>query len=699
MMQPDEGPAYAEDPSTTEAASSAAAAWQPQLTYEHDGTSATHASAHYQQQQQYRAYEQAYQYDGHAYADAAQRPPGHGYGSYDGTRQRSAAHYDYPAQAAYESDPSHWHTQQYQQYEVGSVPYYHEHEQPSAAADPVPSPPSPSHHHPSQSPSPSPSPSPHASSTDLGYEVHAAAPTAVNGMADLAADVLPATHDEPLTDDSDAEGHITLVVTHIFPRAGKGGGPAGESTATDSHGHAASGGDAATRRSNFDDSGRDEANPPGTEITMDVYSMSSSAVVRPHVLRRSRFLRKELDELESVRRGETPLEIKIRGRKSFLTVDGVWGCVESLLDVDQQAFNPQSFSGIGLFAVFSAAKLLGLEDMAEACREEICRTLSADTVAVATWLAFKYDDADLLERCYWYLKDLICSHKVPSAWSAMTLPTTTTSSSSSGSGTTGSTGTTVPGASGTRLLEGGLSYRGIRTPMSVFRTVVEQDAIRKKALLKPHSGYLLCQINRTRQDYGGFPHHYVLRNDSDKEPVLWATVRDEHSDVRIFDKEGCCEAFDAHYVGMVEPNFWGTSFVVHDWGVPLYLKKDRLGKQLPMPERKKLLDVKFDTNILGDCPRHIMVTLDRDGEHCEMENIAPKWDPALNSYALPFYGRVKLASAKNFQLVRKGDQNDIMLMFGKISKDVFSLDFRHPLTRLDAFAISIAAMAKKRAVA
>mmetsp|Transcript_24285 Transcript_24285/g.70017 ORF Transcript_24285/g.70017 Transcript_24285/m.70017 type:complete len:402 (+) Transcript_24285:234-1439(+) len=274
-----------------------------------------------------------------------------------------------------------------------------------------------------------------------------------------------------------------------------------------------------------------------------------------------------------------------------------------------------------------------------------------------------------------------------------------TTGNESGSGTTGSTGTTVPGASGTRLLEGGLSYRGIRTPMSVFRTVVEQDAIRKKALLKPHSGYLLCQINRTRQDYGGFPHHYVLRNDSDKEPVLWATVRDEHSDVRIFDKEGCCEAFDAHYVGMVEPNFWGTSFVVHDWGVPLYLKKDRLGKQLPMPERKKLLDVKFDTNILGDCPRHIMVTLDRDGEHCEMENIAPKWDPALNSYALPFYGRVKLASAKNFQLVRKGDQNDIMLMFGKISKDVFSLDFRHPLTRLDAFAISIAAMAKKRAVA
>ena len=32
----------------------------------------------------------------------------------------------------------------------------------------------------------------------------------------------------------------------------------------------------------------------------------------------------------------------------------------------------------------------------------------------------------------------------------------------------------------------------------------------------------------------------------------------------------------------------------------------------------------------------------------------PRWDTRLKSYALPFFGRVKLASAKNFQLAKLG---------------------------------------------
>merc|ERR1711957_608418 len=73
-----------------------------------------------------------------------------------------------------------------------------------------------------------------------------------------------------------------------------------------------------------------------------------------------------------------------------------------------------------------------------------------------------------------------------------------------------------------------------------------------------------------------------------------------------------------------------------------------------------------------------MGDFDRDGAKHHMENIQPRWDNKLNSYALPFFGRVKKTSAKNFQLAKNNDHNTIFLMFGKISKDVFCLDFRSP---------------------
>ena len=34
-----------------------------------------------------------------------------------------------------------------------------------------------------------------------------------------------------------------------------------------------------------------------------------------------------------------------------------------------------------------------------------------------------------------------------------------------------------------------------------------------------------------------------------------------------------------------------------------------------------------------------------------LEPLPPRWDPTLNSFSLPFYGRARLPSAKNFQMV------------------------------------------------
>ena len=63
--------------------------------------------------------------------------------------------------------------------------------------------------------------------------------------------------------------------------------------------------------------------------------------------------------------------------------------------------------------------------------------------------------------------------------------------------------------------------------------------------------------------------------------------------------------------------------------------------------------------------------------------------PALKNgnYHLNFHGRVTVASVKNFQLVRAGDTERIIAQFGKVGADRFHLDFREPLTAMQAFAI------------
>lgn len=47
-------------------------------------------------------------------------------------------------------------------------------------------------------------------------------------------------------------------------------------------------------------------------------------------------------------------------------------------------------------------------------------------------------------------------------------------------------------------------------------------------------------------------------------------------------------------------------------------------------------------------------------------NLEPIWNENMNCYTLNFYDRVKLASKKNYQMIRPGDQNTIFFQFGKV---------------------------------
>ncbi|KAG6436340.1 hypothetical protein SASPL_101236 [Salvia splendens] len=97
-----------------------------------------------------------------------------------------------------------------------------------------------------------------------------------------------------------------------------------------------------------------------------------------------------------------------------------------------------------------------------------------------------------------------------------------------------------------------------------------------------------------------------------------------------------------------------------------------------------------------------------------LKNKAPRWHEQLQCWCLNFRGRVTVASVKNFQLIAlteavaastvpttsqpvASDQDKIILQFGKVGKDMFTMDYRYPLSAFQAFAICLSSFDTKLA--
>jgi len=89
-----------------------------------------------------------------------------------------------------------------------------------------------------------------------------------------------------------------------------------------------------------------------------------------------------------------------------------------------------------------------------------------------------------------------------------------------------------------------------------------------------------------------------------------------------------------------------------------------------------------------------------------LKNKAPRWHEQLQCWCLNFKGRVTVASVKNFQLVAAAEnhqnvplaeQEKVILQFGKIGKDIFTMDYRYPLSAFQAFALCLSSFDTKPA--
>ncbi|CAJ1363809.1 unnamed protein product [Effrenium voratum] len=381
------------------------------------------------------------------------------------------------------------------------------------------------------------------------------------------------------------------------------------------------------------------------------------------------------------------LELKMPSRGAghkLLAPASLLQCLEFCAPVGTMSLRSKvaaaGLAGVQLFSILLWAVVLELPELGEACRNLALQQLDISTVALVLGVGHAIGDGEMLRQAYWCVRETLCNASgVPEEW--------------------------LNGSGEVRLLKGGfLAHRSVcKTPLKVLSKALLEDAtLKQQKWLTATDCYTLCQVHRSRSEDGGYPHLYELRLDHSDEILMTAQREDEQSPCRIFAAQANAEHSEhcEDYLGSVVPNFWGTLFTLYDSGADVedLAKRGDWLQGLPLRPRKTVLKIGYETNVFGDCPRKVSVEFVQDGERPSMENLKPRWDKKLNSYALPFFGRVKKASAKNFQLVVNADQNTIFLMFGKISKDVFCLDFRGPISPLEAMAIASAALAKKRAV-
>ncbi|CAG9823064.1 unnamed protein product [Phaedon cochleariae] len=235
-----------------------------------------------------------------------------------------------------------------------------------------------------------------------------------------------------------------------------------------------------------------------------------------------------------------------------------------------------------------------------------------------------------------------------------------------------------------------------------------------------------CRITRDRKgvDRGFYPTYYLhLEKDYGKKVFLLAARKRKKSATSNYlvstdptDLSRSAESF----VGKLRSNLLGTQFTVFDGGVSPR-KADPKEGVLP---RQELASVIYDTNVLGfkgprkmtvlipgmvDEQRVILYPQDESeglieswkakntGNIIELHNKTPVWNDETQSYVLNFHGRVTQASVKNFQIVHDSDADYVVMQFGRVAEDVFTMDYRYPLCALQAFAIALSSFDSKLA--
>ncbi|CAM8945513.1 unnamed protein product [Rhodiola kirilowii] len=156
---------------------------------------------------------------------------------------------------------------------------------------------------------------------------------------------------------------------------------------------------------------------------------------------------------------------------------------------------------------------------------------------------------------------------------------------------------------------------------------------------------------------------------------------------------------------------------------------DLLPRSLEESFRSISFSKRIDSSTEFSSSRFSDIGIIHDGDHdgkvmpLILKNKVPRWHEQLQCWCLNFRGRVTVASVKNFQLIAatttptqpatapapnapstsqpssssSSDPEKVLLQFGKVGKDIFTMDYRYPLSAFQAFAICLSSFDTKLA--
>uniref|UniRef100_A0A3B5AGP9 TUB bipartite transcription factor n=1 Tax=Stegastes partitus TaxID=144197 RepID=A0A3B5AGP9_9TELE len=242
----------------------------------------------------------------------------------------------------------------------------------------------------------------------------------------------------------------------------------------------------------------------------------------------------------------------------------------------------------------------------------------------------------------------------------------------------------------------------------------------------PQGVRVKCRITRDKKgmDRGMYPTYYLhLEREDGKKVFLLAGRKRKKSKTSNYlisiDPTDLSRGGES-FIGKLS-NLMGTKFTVYDSGLnPMKSTTSLEASSL----RQELAAICYETNVLGfKGPRkmsviipgmnmdHERVSIRPRNDHesllarwqnkntesvIELHNKTPVWNDDTQSYVLNFHGRVTQASVKNFQIIHDNDDY-IVMQFGRVAEDVFTMDYNYPMCALQAFAIALSSFDSKLA--
>ncbi|XP_020657088.1 tubby protein homolog isoform X9 [Pogona vitticeps] len=264
---------------------------------------------------------------------------------------------------------------------------------------------------------------------------------------------------------------------------------------------------------------------------------------------------------------------------------------------------------------------------------------------------------------------------------------------------------------------------------STNNPIIEVDDLEEFAVRPAPQGVTVkCRITRDKKgmDRGMYPTYYLhLEREDGKKVFLLAGRKRKKSKTSNYlisiDPTDLSRGGES-FIGKLRSNLMGTKFTVYDNGVnPMKTTLSLEASNL----RQELAAICYETNVLGfKGPRkmsviipgmnmdHERVSIRPRNEHetllsrwqnkntesvIELHNKTPVWNDDTQSYVLNFHGRVTQASVKNFQIIHDNDPDYIVMQFGRVAEDIFTMDYNYPMCALQAFAIALSSFDSKLA--